>query len=145
MAAPPRLRAAHRAGPGREIPGIIPDSKSIHPSTGSERSHAINAAIGQGEVNVTPLQQAVAYAAIANGGTVWTPQIVRRIETPEGKVVPIRAAAGRQQRRAGSWTSSAELATVREGLFAVVNDPGGTRTGRASPTCTSPARPAPRR
>src|SRR5467141_4657475 len=72
---------------GREIPGIIPDSKSIHPSTGSERSHAINASIGQGEVNVTPLQQAVAYAAIANGGTVWTPQIVRRIETPEGKVV----------------------------------------------------------
>jgi len=113
---------------GREIPGIIPDSKSISPATGSERSHAINASIGQGEVNVTPLQQAVAYAAIANGGQVWKPQIVRRIESPDGKVLrefepELDLANGRE----GKLDLKPEhLAAVRAGLTAVVNEPGGT-------------------
>ena len=113
---------------GREIPGIIPDSKSINPSTGSERSHAINASIGQGEVNVTPLQQAVAYAAIANGGQVWKPQIVRRIESPDGKVLrefepELDLANGRE----GKLDVKPEhLAAVRAGLTAVVNELGGT-------------------
>src|SRR5260370_4885757 len=71
---------------GREIPGIIPDSKTASPESGSLRAQAINASIGQGEINVTPLQQAVAYAAIANGGQRWRPQIVRRIESPAGNV-----------------------------------------------------------
>jgi penicillin-binding protein 2 len=113
---------------GREITGIIPDSKSINPATGSVRSHAINAAIGQGEINVTPLQQAVAYAAIANGGMVWTPQIVRRIETPEGKVVrEFTPQPDVNNGRAGKLDVKPEnLAAVREALVAVVNEPGGT-------------------
>ena len=73
--------------PGARITGIIPDSKTITPESGSARAHAINASIGQGEINVTPLQQAVAYAAIANGGDILVPQIVRRIEAPDGKVL----------------------------------------------------------
>src|SRR2546426_9896707 len=72
---------------GREIPGIIPDSTTISPESGSARAHAINAGIGQGEINVTPLQQAVAYAAVANGGDILLPQIVRRIEAPDGKLI----------------------------------------------------------
>ena len=107
---------------GREIPGIIPDSRSVTPESGSLRAHAINASIGQGEINVTPLQQAVAYAAIANGGTVWKPQIVRRIETPDGKLkqefLPEAA------RTLGVKETS--LQAVRAGLVAVVNEPGGT-------------------
>jgi penicillin-binding protein 2 len=39
-----------------------------------------NICIGQGEVAVTPLQMAVAYSAIANGGTVFLPRLVSRIE-----------------------------------------------------------------
>jgi penicillin-binding protein 2 len=113
---------------GREITGIIPDSKSINPATGSVRSHAINAAIGQGEINVTPLQQAVAYAAIANGGTVWTPQIVRRIETPEGTVVrEFQPQPDANNGREGKLdVKPQQLAAVREGLVAVVNELGGT-------------------
>jgi penicillin-binding protein 2 len=107
---------------GREVPGIIPDTKTILPINGSERSQAINASIGQGEVNVTPLQQAVAYAAIANGGQVLRPQIVRRIETPEGKV--IREFQPEVLRKLPVKDSS--LAAVRAGLVAVVNEPGGT-------------------
>ena len=47
----------------------------------------MNAAIGQGDTAVTPLQLAMVYAAIANGGTVYEPQVVRGIMSPDGKVV----------------------------------------------------------
>jgi penicillin-binding protein 2 len=107
---------------GREITGIIPDSKTITPESGSARAHAINSAIGQGEINVTPLQQAVAYAAIANGGDILVPQIVRRIESPEGKV--LREFHPEIARKLGLKESS--LQVVRAGLLAVVNEPGGT-------------------
>ena len=107
---------------GREIPGIIPNSKSVDPASGSLRAQAINAAIGQGEVNVTPLQQAVAYAAIANGGEVWVPQIVKRIESPDGKV--LQQFQPQEARKLGVKETS--LAAIRAGLVAVVNEPGGT-------------------
>ena len=46
-----------------------------------------NAAIGQGNLETTPLQLAVAGAAIANSGTVYVPQIVRAIIGPDGRVI----------------------------------------------------------
>jgi penicillin-binding protein 2 len=113
---------------GREIPGIIPDSKSITPEAGSARSQAINASIGQGEINVTPLQQAVAYAAIANGGDVLKPQIIRRIEAPDGRVLkefqPELDLNNGHGGKLGVKESS--LAAIRAGLVAVVNEPHGT-------------------
>lgn len=48
---------------------------------------AILSAIGQGDVLATPLQVAHAYAAIANGGTLYRPQVARAVISPEGKVV----------------------------------------------------------
>jgi penicillin-binding protein 2 len=45
------------------------------------------AAIGQGYVTVTPLQLARAYAAIANGGTLYSPRIGEALISPAGKVV----------------------------------------------------------
>ncbi|MCA1826375.1 MAG: penicillin-binding protein 2, partial [Myxococcales bacterium] len=107
---------------GREITGIIPDSKSVDPASGSLRAQAINASIGQGEVNVTPLQQAVAYAAIANGGTVLVPQMVRRIEAPDGRV--LREFGPQVARQLPVKETS--LPAIRAGLIAVVNEPGGT-------------------
>ena len=47
----------------------------------------LNMAIGEGDVTVTPLQLASAYSAIANGGTLYQPQIVRAVETSDGAVV----------------------------------------------------------
>ena len=48
---------------------------------------AVNAAIGQGYVTVTPLQLARAYAALANGGTLYSPRIGEALIGPGGKVV----------------------------------------------------------
>jgi len=43
--------------------------------------------IGQGSVLVSPLQLAVAYAAVANGGTVFEPRVGNAIVSPDGSVV----------------------------------------------------------
>lgn len=48
---------------------------------------ALNAAIGQGDTGVTPLQMAMVYSAIANGGTVYEPRVIKGVIGPEGKVV----------------------------------------------------------
>jgi penicillin-binding protein 2 len=48
---------------------------------------AINASIGQGDTGVTPLQLAMVYAAIANGGTVYQPQVAKAILSPTGEVI----------------------------------------------------------
>ena len=48
---------------------------------------SVIAAIGQGYVSVTPLQLARAYAALANGGTLYSPRIGEALISPSGKVV----------------------------------------------------------
>ncbi|MHB0928681.1 MAG: penicillin-binding protein 2 [Candidatus Nanopelagicales bacterium] len=48
---------------------------------------AANTAIGQGDTAVTPLQMAMVYAAIANGGTVWEPQIAKAFISSDGRTV----------------------------------------------------------
>lgn len=47
---------------------------------------ALNASIGQGDTAATVLQVAVAYAAVANGGTVWQPQVARALLDADGTV-----------------------------------------------------------
>lgn len=48
---------------------------------------AVNISIGQGDTVVTPLQVAVAYAAIANGGTLYQPQLAKAIIDVKGNVL----------------------------------------------------------
>jgi len=43
-------------------------------------------AIGQGDVEVTPLQLAASLSAVANGGTLFQPHFVKRILTPDGQL-----------------------------------------------------------
>ncbi|HEV7654897.1 MAG TPA: penicillin-binding protein 2 [Mycobacteriales bacterium] len=48
---------------------------------------AANFAIGQGETTVSPLQLALAYSALVNGGTLWEPRLGKAVLDPNGKVV----------------------------------------------------------
>ncbi|MEJ7628946.1 MAG: penicillin-binding protein 2 [Nocardioidaceae bacterium] len=48
---------------------------------------AVNFAIGQGDTLLTPLQLAVAYAAISNGGTLWEPRVGAAVVDADGSVV----------------------------------------------------------
>jgi len=52
---------------------------------------AVNLSIGQGDTVTTPLQLAVAYAAIGNGGTLWQPRVGRAVISADGsRIEPIR-------------------------------------------------------
>ncbi|MDP2777305.1 MAG: penicillin-binding transpeptidase domain-containing protein [Anaerolineales bacterium] len=83
---------------------------------------AVNQAIGQGDVQVTPLQVARFMAAIANGGTLYRPQIVERIQPVDGdpKLVFRPEANGTLPLR------SENLETLQEALFMVTNFSLGT-------------------
>jgi penicillin-binding protein 2 len=82
----------------------------------------LNMAIGEGDVTVTPLQLAIAYSAIANGGTLYQPQVVRAVETADGAVVQEFPPRIRRQ----VDTDPENLRRVSDALYAVVNDPTGT-------------------
>ena len=63
----------------QDTKGIFPSLKQAQSPDWREGDTA-NICIGQGEMSVTPMQMAVAYSAIANGGTVLWPRLVERIE-----------------------------------------------------------------
>jgi penicillin-binding protein 2 len=90
----------------------------------------LNMAIGEGDVTVTPLQLATAYAAIANGGTLYQPQIVRAVETSDGTVVQDFPPRIRRQ----VAVDPDNLRRVTDALFEVVNDPNGTAYPARDPT-----------
>ena len=107
-----------------EVPGIVP-STTYHDRVtpgGYTKGLALNTSIGQGDVNVSPIQLAMAYAAIANDGTLYRPQVVRRIEDPDGKLV--RALEPQVVHKLD--VKPEHLALVGAGLNAVMNEPGGT-------------------
>jgi len=79
---------------------------------------AANFAIGQGDVAVTPLQLASAYAAIANGGTLWTPQVAAGFATPDG--TPVRTIEPKANGTVG--LSPTMLAFLHSALRGVVTD-----------------------
>ncbi|HVO18587.1 MAG TPA: penicillin-binding protein 2 [Anaeromyxobacter sp.] len=109
-----------------EIPGVIPDAAwhDAHIPGGYQRGMAVNLAIGQGDVNVTPMQQLVFYAALATG-TIWRPQVVTRIEDPDGKVLQTFEPEARGRLEIGKSTRE----VVMKGLLAAVNQPFGTAYG----------------
>ncbi len=82
----------------------------------------LNSSIGEGATTVTPLQLALAYAALANGGTVYSPQVVRAVETSDGTVVQDFPPRVRQKAN----VAPENLARIGEALSAVVSDPKGT-------------------
>ncbi|MDY0000131.1 MAG: penicillin-binding protein 2 [Polyangia bacterium] len=84
--------------------------------------HTLNAAVGQGNVTVTPLQLAMLYATIANGGRLYLPQIVERVESADGRTV----LSYPPQLRRRVQVSDRTLSLVKAGLRGVVSEEGGT-------------------
>jgi penicillin-binding protein 2 len=104
-----------------ESPGIAPDPRwkiSRYPDNPWSIGDTIVTAIGQGDNLVTPLQLVNVTAAVANGGTVYKPQLVLKITDPSGKTVK-----DYQPQVLGQVPVSPEnLAIVREGMRQVVAD-----------------------
>jgi len=82
----------------------------------------INLSVGQGDVQANPLQMAVAYAAIANGGYVVRPHLGLRIEDADGRVMQeLETKARRKVKVAPEYRRA-----ILDGLRMAASAPGGT-------------------
>lgn len=72
-----------------EVSGIVPTNRWKEETLGAPMfgGETYQAGIGQGYDAVTPLQLINAYAALANGGTLYEPQVVRDVVGPDGTVI----------------------------------------------------------
>jgi penicillin-binding protein 2 len=85
----------------------------------------INLSIGQGDLQANPLQMAIAYAAVANGGNVVTPHLGLRIEDAHGRPIQDLDTEPRRKLR----ISPEHRRAILEGLYGAANESGGTSTG----------------
>jgi penicillin-binding protein 2 len=108
---------------GDEVPGLVPDADYYDNRYGEKKwpkSLILNLAIGQGELLVTPLQMATFYSALANGGRLLRPHVLRGLETAGG---PISMDAEEIRRLPFSPET---IAVLQEAAFEVVNGELGT-------------------
>jgi len=114
--------------PGETDKTRVPDKywKREHGNTAEDKlwkpGDEINLAIGQGDLLVTPMQIAVALAAIANGGTVWVPRLGLRITDASGNVVH----QFEHEQRAELGINPRILEVIGEGMILVTSATGGT-------------------
>jgi penicillin-binding protein 2 len=102
-----------------EASGLLPSDRWKRQNYGESwyTGDTYNAAIGQGYILATPLQMLNATAAVANGGTLYRPQLVYQIVSPDGRVLhaltpePIRELT----------VDKEYLALVREGMRMAVD------------------------
>ncbi len=110
----------------REAKVSIGSTEALYACGGVERGWSggdnVNLAVGQGDLQATPLQLATAYAAVANGGKVITPHLGQQVEDGAGRQLEeIRKPA---QRRIEM--DPVALDAVRTGLRDATGAPGGT-------------------
>ncbi len=98
-------------------------------------AHTANVTIGQGYTLASPLQMAMAYACVANGGVAYEPRLVRTVLTPDG--LPAldengQVAVPDQPKIRGDLRkelTKEQIDLVRQGLWKVVNEKGGPGGG----------------
>ncbi|MEA2365925.1 MAG: penicillin-binding protein 2 [Thermoleophilaceae bacterium] len=135
----PLQQWAHRLGIGRrtgidlpaEEPGRMPSPEwrnSWYKQGLVDRTWSVgdnvNTSVGQGDLLANPLQMAIAYAAIANGGRVLRPRLGLRIEDANGRArQDLDAPTARRVK-----ISKENRDAILEGLYGAANAPGGTST-----------------
>jgi len=110
-----------------ETTGLVPDTKwkRVNYSESWVTGDTYNMAIGQGFVLATPLQVLNSAATVANGGTLYRPQLVRQVMDENGNVV--QAFAPDVIRNVP--VSAENIQIVRQGMRAVVAGSGATARG----------------
>jgi len=112
-----------------EEKGLLPSRKWRKDFLSREwyEGDTINLSIGQGYLLVTPLQMANLISAIASGGKIYRPYLVKKILSPEGEAIKeVRPRLIKEVR-----LEKENLDLLRESLSSVVNEmgPSGRRTG----------------
>jgi penicillin-binding protein 2 len=130
-------RWAHALGIGRptgiDLPGaeegLLPSQHwrdQLYREGGTERPWSagdnVQLATGQGDLQTNPLQMAVAYAAIANGGTIVTPHVGLQIDDAAGRVLKEFAPKPRRH----VHIDPEYRAAILEGLHDAAQNGGGT-------------------
>jgi penicillin-binding protein 2 len=116
------LGAPTGLGLNSELAGFIPTTEWYKKQGTFQKGVSLITAIGQESVKVTLVQLATAYAAIANGGRLYVPQIVSRLQRGNGEIVQEFPPRLRRELKA----SPQALKLVRSALVDAVNDPKGT-------------------
>jgi len=114
-----------------ERKGLVPtrDWKLARMKEPWQLGETISISIGQGFNLTTPLQLLQAYSALANGGTLWRPHLVRRIELSDRSIVKEYLPEKRGELRLSPET----IAVLNRALWGVVNEPGGTGAAARRP------------
>jgi penicillin-binding protein 2 len=116
----------------REISGNLPNSEWKKRERGEEwqAGENLSAAIGQGFINVTPMQMAVAYNAIGTEGKVVRPFVVRKVIDQDGKILkenfPKVVRDLQEQQWTGVKISADTFKVVKEAMRRVANGQHGT-------------------
>jgi len=107
----------------QETTGIFPSLSKVR-SADWHNGDSANICFGQGEMAVTPMQMAVAYAAIANGGTILWPRLVEKIEDPVSGETLTNFPSGLVRDHIGVSTRSLNI--LRDAMLGETEDPEGT-------------------
>jgi len=107
-----------------EKDGLVPTKEWKRKKFGEpwQRGETTSLSIGQGFALVTPLQLLRAYCALANGGTLFRPRLVKRIETADGRVVEEFP----PEMEGVIPISRENIDILRYALWGAVNEPHGT-------------------
>ena len=108
----------------QEVSGSLPPLERL--TSGWTEGNTANMSIGQDPIYVTPVQIAVLTSALANGGVVFWPRLVQRIEPqdPLSTEAPTVFAAGRVRDRLGVSQRSMDI--LRHAMLGDTEDPDGT-------------------
>jgi penicillin-binding protein 2 len=114
-----------------EKAGLVPSEEWARTKRGARwyPSETISLAIGQGPLLMTPLQVARAVSALIEGGRLPTPHLFLASQDPK---TGVRLRYDSPPKKSLELDPS-RLSIVKEGMWAVINEPGGTAFGSRIP------------